>query len=186
MVVRIKSHWHGDDGERSIEEIAGAIAYIVWRLAKDKAITLHGEDFVYDDDRQRMDVIIEYVIFMLNITDRLASVQFSFDDEYRTKLILEATKKLAAHVYGNSLDLFGEADHIGPFVNLLNQRGGEYAESNFTEDGPSFPFIRHFGYCVQQVMGESQENRWVIDQVMDKDGPEVVKEITRSIENLFE
>jgi len=186
MALRIKSHWHDDDNERSITEIAGAIAYIIWRIAKDKAINLHGEDFIYDNDRQRMDVIIEYVIFMLNITDRLARIRMDMDDNGRTELIYATTKKLAAHVHGNSLDLFGEGDHIGPFVSLLNARGEEFSELNYTEEGPSFPFLRHFGFCIQQVMGKEGENRWVIDQVMDKDGPDVVKQFSRALDNLFE
>jgi len=186
MALRIKSHWHDDDQERSVEEIAGAIAYIIWRIAKDKAITLHGEDFVYIDDRQRMDVIIEYVIFQLNITDRLANIRYEMDDEARKELIYATTKKLAAHVHGNSLDLFGEGDHIGPFVARLNERGQEYSELNYADDGPSYPFLRHMGYCIQQIMGDKGENRWVIDQVMDKDGPDVVKQLSRAIDNLFE
>jgi len=187
MALRIKSHWHDDGNERSLGEIAGAIAYIIWRIAKDKAINLHGEDFIYDDDRQRMDVIIEYSIFMLNITDRLAKIRFDMEDERRTELIYAVTKKLAAHVHGNSLDLFGEGDHIGPFVSKINERGAEYSEFGYTElDGPSFPFLRHFGFSIQQVMGTEGENRWVIDQVMDKDGPDVVKQFSRAIDNLFE
>ena len=35
-------------------------------------------------------------------------------------------------------------------------------------------------------MGETQANRWVIDQVMDKDGLDVDREISRAIGNLFE
>jgi hypothetical protein len=35
-------------------------------------------------------------------------------------------------------------------------------------------------------MGASQENRWVIDQVMDKDGVEVNKEMVRAMMNLYE
>ncbi len=186
MALRIKSHWHDDDAERSLEEIAGAIAYIIWRIAKDKAINLHGEDFVYDNDRQRMDVIIEYVIFMLNITDRLAKIRMDMDDESRRELIFATTKKLAAHVQGNSTDMFGEADFIGPFVSLINERGAEYSELGYTEEGPSYPFLRHFGFCTQQVMGREGENRWVIDQVMDKDGPDVVKQFSRATDNLFE
>ena len=53
-------------------EIAGALAFIIWRIAKDKAINLHGQDFVYDSDEQRMAVIVEYLIFQLQIVDRLA------------------------------------------------------------------------------------------------------------------
>jgi hypothetical protein len=46
--------------------------------------------------------------------------------------------------------------------------------------------MRHLGYEIQKIMGESQENRWVIDQVMDKDGVEIDREIRRSVSNLFE
>jgi hypothetical protein len=55
-----------------------------------------------------------------------------------------------------------------------------------TSDGPSYPFMRHLGYEIQQVMGPSHENRWVIDQVMDKDGLEIDREIKRAMRNLFE
>ena len=53
MALRIKSRWHDDEAERSLDEIAGALAFISWRIAKDKAINLHGQDFVYADDEQR-------------------------------------------------------------------------------------------------------------------------------------
>jgi hypothetical protein len=68
----------------------------------------------------------------------------------------------------------------------MNRRGAEYAEFNYTKDGPSYPFMRHLGYEIQQIMGESQENRWVIDQVMDRDGVEIDREIRRAVGNLFE
>ena len=66
-------------------------------------------------------------------------------------------------------------------ITPMNQRGGEYAELNYGDDGPSYPFMRHLGHEIQMVMGESQENRWVIDQVMDKDGPDIDREIRRAM-----
>ena len=69
MALRIKSRWHDDEQNRSIEEIAGALAFIIWRIAKDKAINLHGQDYVYESDQQRMDVIGEYLIFQLQIVE---------------------------------------------------------------------------------------------------------------------
>jgi len=67
-------------------------------------------------------------------------------------------------------------DYVKPFIAKINQRGAEYAELAYHDDGPSYPFMRHLGYEIQQIMGESQENRWVIDQVMDKDGVEIDRE----------
>ncbi len=185
MALRIKSRWHEDDSERSLEEIASALAYISWRIAKDKAINLHGQDFVYETDRQRFAVIVEYLIFQLQIVDRLARIQLQLSNDDRRQLVVAIAKYLAAHLQDNSIDIFGPGDYVGSFVTKVNERSGEYAEFNYTEDGPSYSFIRHLGYAIQQIMGESQENRWVIDQVMDRDGVEINREIKRAVDNLF-
>lgn len=186
MALRIKSRWHDDDAERSIEEIAGALAFISWRIAKDRAINLHGQDYVYETDEQRFAVITEYLIFQLQIVDRLAHLSLQLPEDERRKLVVTLAKHLAGHLHDNSVDIFGPGDYVGPFIATLNQRGTEYAEFNYTDDGPSYPFMRHLGYEIQQIMGESQENRWVIDQVMDRDGIEIDREIRRAVSNLFE
>ncbi len=186
MALRIKSRWHDEDSERSLEDIAGALAFISWRIAKDKAINLHGEDFIYETDEQRMAVIVEYLIFQLQIVDRLAHQRLGLNDEERRQLVLALAKHLAGHLQDNSVDLFGPGDYVRPFIDKMNERGREYAEFSYGDDGPSYPFMRHLGYEIQQIMGETQANRWVIDQVMDRDGPDVDREIRRATENLFE
>lgn len=185
MALRIKSRWHNDEGERSLEEIAGALAFISWRIAKEKAINLHGEDFIYETDEQRMAVIVEYLIFQLQIIDRIAHRRLGLNEEERRQLVIAVARHLAGHLQDNSVDLFGPGDYVKPFIDKLNERGAEYAEFNYAEDGPSYPFMRHLGYEIQQIMGETQANRWVIDQVMDRDGPDVDREISRAMDNLF-
>jgi len=182
MAIRIKSHWHNEDAQRPLDDIASAIAFIAWRIAKDKAINLHGERFIYEDDRQRMAVIAEYLYFQIQILDRM--VYTRLEDADRRTLIVRLALKLAEHVQDNSQDLLGPADYGRPFINGLNQRGSEYAELNFTDDGPSYPFLRHLGYQIQRLMGEREENRWVIDQVMERDGGEIYKQISRAINDL--
>ncbi len=186
MALRIKSSWHDDDADRSLDEIAGAAAFIAWRIAKEKAITLHGEDFIYESDEQRMAVIQEYLLFQLAVMDRIAVERLGMDDAQRKTFIIGTAKGMAGHVHDNAIDLFRPGDHVGPFIEKLNERGGEYAEFGFTDEGPTYPFYRHLGWLMQQIMGESQENRWVIDQVMDKDGPYVAREIEKAMLNLFE
>jgi hypothetical protein len=185
VALRIKSHWHDDQAERSVEEIAGAAAFIAWRIAKDKAINLHGQDFVYASDGQRMDVIIEYLVFQLQLLDRLALQRLELNDETRRQLVIGTAKAMAKHVQDNSVDLFGPGDYVAPFIERINRRGAEYAEFAYHEDGPSYPFMRHLGYEIQQVMGSEGENRWVIDQVMDKDGYDVDRQLRRAVDNLF-
>lgn len=184
MALRIKSHWWDDDQERSLPEIATALAFIAWRVAVEKAINLHCERFVYADDRQRMDVIQEYLVFLIQIADRLAHGAMS--EERRRTLITGFAAKVVEHVQDNGRDLFGDGDHGRPFIDLLNRRSEEYAKLHLDEEGPSYAFLRQLGYEIQRVMGESEENRWVIDQVMDKDGWEAYRQFSRAFEDLFD
>ncbi len=183
MAVRIKSQWHKEDRTRSTEEIAGAIAFNCWKLAMDKAMNLHSEQFSYHSPRQHMDVLVEYLIFQVQIVDRLAHSRF--EDQQRHELITALVLKLAEHVQSNSEEELGSGDYGSPFIAKFNQRSAEYAELGFTDQGPSYPFLRHLGHEIQCLMGESQENRWVIDQVMDRDGSEVYKQLLRAIRSMF-
>lgn len=183
MAVRTKSHWHKEEKHRSTEETAGAIAFNSLRIALDKAVNLHSERFIYDSDEQRLSVIQEYLIFQVQIVDRL--IHDRFDQKQRTELITAVVSRLARHVQENSLELLVDGDYSTPFVEKFNQRSQEYSDLAFTEDGPSFPFMRHLGYEIQQIMGSEDENRWVIDQVMDKDGYEVYTKLKRIIKDLL-
>ncbi|SDX42802.1 hypothetical protein SAMN05421644_10376 [Allochromatium warmingii] len=184
MALRIKSYWKDDERSRSLPEIASALAYIAWRIALDKAINLHCERFVYDQDAQRLAVIQEYLIFLVQIADRLAHAELNEAD--RRTLIVEFAKNLFGHVQDNSQDLLGPGDYGGPFIARLDARSADYAEFQFTDDGPSYALLRHLGHEIQTIMGESDANRWVIDQVMDKDGWEAYKHFARAYRNLFE
>lgn len=184
MALRIKSYWKDDERSRSLSEIASALAYIAWRIALDKAINLHCERFVYEHDAQRLAVIQEYLIFLVQIADRLAHAELNEAD--RRTLIVEFAKKLFGHVQDNSQDLLGPGNYGGPFIARLDARSADYAEFQFTDDGPSYALLRHLGHEIQTIMGESDANRWVIDQVMDKDGWEAYKHFARAYRNLFE
>ncbi len=184
MALRIKSHWQDEDRTRSLPEIASALAFIAWRIAMDKAINLHCERFLYRDDAQRLAVIQEYLAFLIQIADRLAHGDLAEAD--RRLLITEFARKVFAHVQDNSHDLLGPGDYGGAFIALLNERSGEYADYQLAEDGPSYAFLRHLGHEIQALMGEALENRWVIDQVMDKDGWDAYKHFAKAYRDLFE
>ncbi len=184
MALRIKSHWWDDEQQRSVPEIATALAFIAWRLSVEKAINLHCERFIYEDDAQRLAVVQEYLVFLIQIADRLSHEIMGEDD--RRALITAFATKLIDHIQDNAEDLFGNGDYGRPFIDLLNRRSGEYAELQLDAEGPSYAFLRHLGYEIQSLMGDSAENRWVIDQVMDKDGWEAFKQFSRAFQNLFE
>lgn len=184
MAIRLKSHWHSDAQTRSFEDIGNALAFNAWRLAKDKAIGLHGADFSYEDDEQRLLVMLEYLIFQVQIVDRLCVLELELDNDERQKLVVSFVKNLAVHVQDNGRDLLGPGNHGGTFIERLNLRAQEYAEFSFDQDGPSYPFVRHLGHEIQQLMGNAGENRWVIDKVMDQDGPDLARTMMRALRDL--
>ena len=62
MAIRIKSKWSKTvKRQKNPEDYGSALSYISWRLALDKAKTLHGEDFEYENDHQRVSIIVEYM-----------------------------------------------------------------------------------------------------------------------------
>jgi len=184
MALRIKSHWSNDDAERSLPEIASALAFIAWRISTEKAINLHCERFVYTSDEDRLAVIQEYLVFLIQIADRLSHDRL--DDEDRRTLITGFATKVIEHVQDNSQDLLGPGNYGRPFIALLNQRSEEYADFKLADDGPTYAFLRHLGFEIQQHMGDQHENRWVIDQVMDKDGFDAYRVFAKAFQDLFE
>lgn len=185
MAVRLKTQWYSDEVERSFEDTGGALAFNAWRIAVDRAINLHGEHFVYGGDTQRLWVIAEYLYFMVQVVDRMAHEML--EPEQRRSLITAMALKLADHFQDNAREMLGAAglEFGREFVERLNLRSGEYAEFLLTKDGPSYPFLRHLGSEIQRIMGVVDDNRWVIDQVMDKDGPEIHKQIKRLVRGLL-
>ncbi len=188
MAVRIKSKWHDTNRNeataKGLEDHAGALAFIMWRVALDKAITLHGEDYIYTTDGQRIAVICEYLAFAIQVADRLAHrKQLSGED--RHGFITTLAHRVADHVEDNAIDLFGPGDYRSGFIETLNDRSKDYAEFAFTKAGPSYSFTRYLGHRVQGIMGKGQVNRWVIDQVMEVDGPEVVEKLEKAMHDLF-
>lgn len=186
MALRIKSHWHNEESDRSLEDIGSALAFNAWRVAKETAINLHGEDFVYDNDQQRMTVIGEYLIFQVQVVDRMTHSIIQLEHEDRRSLIVSFVKNLAKHMQDNCEDIFGPGDYGSSFIDRINNRAGEYANYNFTDEGPSYPFYRHLGHEIQLIMGQEGDNRWVINQVMDKDGPDLAKKMMRTVVDLME
>jgi hypothetical protein len=182
MAARIHSKWHRGERERSTEEVAGAIAFNSWKIAQDKTINLRGEQFNQRSELQ-LNITIEYLLFQVQIIDRILHQKVK--DEERQQLITALVLRLAELVQENSSESLGEGDYGTPFIQLFNQRAAEYAELGFSPDGPSYPFLRHLGSQIQQLMGDDQEQRWIIDQVMDRDGMDVYTRVHSAIQNIL-
>ncbi|MEE9319649.1 MAG: hypothetical protein V3U76_04315 [Granulosicoccus sp.] len=192
VVRRIKDRWHNStpkDTERDIliektmQDQASALSFIIWRLALNGAINLHAEDFRYDDDRQRIGVISEFLAFQIQHIDRLGHACLEIDER---KSLLEALcGRVADLMQDNLTDIAGPGDYRPPFIALLNTRFAEYAQCKYDAGQPGFDALRYFGSSVLQIMGEDQTNRWVIDQIIAIDAQELVEQTTKSFNRLF-
>ena len=163
--MRIKSRWSKRGKTHSIEEIAGAVAFITWRIATNSLLSLENNDFQTDTHEQRLAIINEFLAFTIHIIDRMTIE--SFDENERGRFMSELSQKCAKHMEDNKRDLIGPGDYRDEFFELLNQRFADYGEFNYDDkDGPSFPMKRFFGDKVALVMGEKYQ-KWVADQIIE-------------------
>jgi len=75
-------------------------------------------------------------------------------------------------------------DYKGQFIQLLNERMGEYADFAYDEGEPGFQMKRRVGEHVTKVMGE-KDKKWVTDQIMDIEIPDALKTFKKVARNLI-
>jgi hypothetical protein len=91
----------------------------------------------------------------------------------------------ARHYQRNVADIMGHGDYRSGYIEKLNARAAEYAETPFSDGDPGYQTRRCLGDKIQEVMGMTQTNKWVIQQVIDLDAPEAVKHLKKALDNLF-
>jgi hypothetical protein len=182
--VRVKSKWHKKDKTHTVEELAGALAFIAIRIAQNGTLNLENNDFQTDTVAQRLEIMTEYLCFTVHIIDRMTIEKF--DDDERQRFMTELSIKCAKHIEDNKRDLIGPGDYRQAFIDRLNQRMDDYADFKFDEEqgGPSFPMRRFFGGLVTEQMGEKNK-KWVADQVIDIEVPEILESLHKALPNLF-
>ncbi len=66
--MRVKSKWSNKGRERTLDEVGGAAAFILWRIAQQGLLNLENEGFQTETRSQRMDVIAEFLAFLVVIS----------------------------------------------------------------------------------------------------------------------
>lgn len=183
-MVRIRSRWTNKSRERSAEENAGALAFIEWRIAQQALLNLENEGFQTDTQLQRLDVLQELCAFLIHVSDRL--MYESMDIEERQRFIIALALKTADFYHDNRVDAEGRGeDYRKPFIDTLNARMTDYAGLSFDDGQPGYAFVRYLGEQVTNSMGP-KDRKWISDQVMEIEVPEMLKTLNRGIKNLFE
>lgn len=181
--MRIKSRWNKKGKTHTIEEIAGAVAFINWRIAGNCLLSLENNDFQTDTHEQRLRIITEFLIFTIHMIDRMTIE--TLDENERVRFITELVQKTAKHLEDNKRDLIGPGEYRQEFINQLNERITEYSEFSYTDkDGPSFPMRRFFGDKMALIMGEKNQ-KWVADQIIEIEVRDIMQHLRKSVPNLF-
>ena len=180
--MRVKSKWNLKERERSLSEIGGAMAFILWRIAQQGTLNLENEGFQTDSNAQRLDVITEFLAFLVHIADRMTAANLT--REQRQEFIGSLARHLGDTMQENRGDAQGAGEYRGALIERLNERAADYAGFSFVDNEPGFAFRRYFGENVRAVMGE-KDNKWITDQVMDIEVPEALKPLEKAVRDLL-
>ncbi len=183
--MRIKSNWFKEGREHSPQEVSDALAFVAWRIADNALKNTRKADFEIEVGPQYLDFLAEFLLFLVLVSDRIAYRQMSAED--RVTFTGNLANRVAETYAENRSRLLGD-DQKGckqRFIDLLNQRAGEYAEFGYDEDGPDYGFYRYFAWCIGQIMTEA-DSAWIIDQVISYEAPEAVTMVEKTLRGLNE
>ncbi len=177
--MRVKSTWHKTQ-VKTIDDIAGALAFNSWRITKNHLEDLINEAFVIEK-AQVFDVISEYLCFLIQCIDRL--VFDKLDAKQRQALIVKLAKQSADYFHENKQERLGSCEHWKDFIQIYNVRSQDYANYEFTNGEPNYHFLRYFAEKIQKSMTHA-DSKWIVQQMIEIQAPKAFKSIKKSVKDL--
>jgi hypothetical protein len=183
--MRIKSNWFKEGREHSPQEISDALAFVVSRIADNALKNTRKAKFEIEVGPQYLDFLAEFLLFLVLVADRIAYRDLSAED--RVTFTGNLANRVAETYAENRSRLLVEdiKECKQRFIDLLNQRAGEYADFGYDEKGPDYGFYRYLAYCIGNVLTEEDAN-WVIDPMISYEAPEAVKMVEKTLRGLNE
>lgn len=183
MRIRLKTKWSKQEREVSLEDTVGVLAFNTWKIGMQALLEIENENFQTDTQMQRVMIMEEIMAFMIHVLDRIA--HDVLNDEDRAALINTFAIKMADHVQDNARDFGGPGDYRNPFINKLNGRMADYAETSWGKVGqePGFSMSRLFGNFIAEALGP-RDRKWVLDYVQRVLMPEILETYKKVITRL--
>lgn len=193
MAVRLKTRWHRSKRSRrniessskpkTVEKLAGVIAFNIWKLAQETFRHMDKEGFTYTSDEQVMGVITEVIAFLVQVADRM--VYGHLDDDERSRFVNEMARNLVRTMQANQEEIYGDGDYGSPFIKILNERFATYAECSYDDkEGPGYAFKRVLGEKVFEAMSTT-DNKWVIEHIMEFEVPTMLTPLRRMVTDIM-
>ncbi|MCW5660809.1 MAG: hypothetical protein KIT60_24185 [Burkholderiaceae bacterium] len=192
--LRIKSHWFKPGTQRTPEQQASAMAFIVWRTAHQMLKRMRGAAFHIDAGAPYFVFMREVLVFLIAVVDRIAHARM--DGATRQAFTVALVRHVASTLADNEAELMGPrsdgAAHGDTFIDLVNELSAHYAE--FGADphadasalgfAPDFNFVRYLGSRLEPTL-PPEDRRWVLDQVMASEAPAAVQVVQDAMRNLL-
>ena len=173
MRIRLKTKWSRQEREVSLEDTVSVLAVNAWKIGMQTLLEIENENFQTDTQMQRVAIMEEIMAFKVHMLDRIA--YDLMDEEERGQLISTFALKLADHIQTNAHEFSGPGDYRNPFINKLNARMADYAETNWSKVGqePAFSMSLTFANFIADALGP-RDRRWVTDYVQQVLMPEML------------
>ena len=185
MPIRVKAQWFKQDKARPPEEMAAAMAFIIWRAGINTVKQMREADFDIDPGPSYFAFMREVLIFMAMVADRMAYDQL--DAESRARFTTETAHRIAIILEENEVRLIGperEKFATQQFIDLYNERASDYATFSFPDDNPDFAFMRYLGACITALV-PPKDQTWAMDQIVAIEAPDAVESIRKGMRGLF-
>jgi len=183
--MRIKSNWFKEGREHSPQEISDALSFTISRIADNALKNTRKAKFEIEVGPQYLDFLAEFLLFLILVADRIAYRDLSAEDRvtFTGNLANRVAETYAENRSRLLVEDIKECKQL--FIDLLNQRAGEYADFGYDEKGPEYGFYRYLAYCIGNVLSEEDAN-WVIDPMISYEAPEAVKMVEKTLRGLNE
>lgn len=184
--MRVKSRWFKTETPKSASEIAGAAAFIVWRVAQNALKNMRNARFELPPGAPYFAFLAEFLVFLTLVADRIA--HRLRDGAWRVEFTTALANRVGEILADNESGLLGmnaPGECKRRFIALVNERSADYSECGWSDDGPDYAFIRCLGHRVADVM-EGHERTWAVSQVIDSEAPDTVATLQRAMEGLLD
>ena len=186
LAMRVKSQWFKSETPKSATEIAGAAAFIVFRIAQNSLKNMRKARFELPPGATYFAFLAEFLAFLTLIADRIAHGRG--DEPWRIEFTTALANRVGAFLADNEADLLGAdapEEIKRRFIALVNLRSADYADCRWDDDGPDYGFLRCLGHRVAEVM-ERHDQTWAVSQVIDSEAPEAVELLQRAMAGLLD
>lgn len=183
--MRVKSRWFRA-GRKSPQEIAGAAAFIAWRIAQNGLKKMRSAGYDLPPGAGYFDFAAGFLALLVVGADRIA--YRTGDDEWRVAFITAMANRVGEILAENESELLADAsakDIKRRFVDLVNECAADCAGFAWDDAGPDYGFLRYFGHRIADVMRES-DRTWAISQLIEIEAPDAAATLARGMAGLLD